>query len=72
MKKRKVQILVQKFIGLLLVVISMLTVNVIDGNSTIPMIVFIAGVILIFNNKTFDEIVQSEARKEIEENEDLK
>lgn len=72
MTKRKLQILVQKLIGVLLIVISIMIVSAIDNNSTIPMIIFIAGLILIINTKTFKEIVQEESIKEYEENEDLK
>lgn len=71
MTKRKLQILVQKLIGLLLVIVSIPSVKLFEGESTIPMIIFIAGIILIINTKTFKEIVQEEAIREIEENEDL-
>lgn len=73
MTKRKLQILVQKFIGVLLIIISMLIVNSIDNDSTIPMMIFISGLLLIIINKTFKEIIQEESIKEYtEENEDLK
>lgn len=72
MTKRKHQILVQKFIGLLLIVVAILSVGAIDGDSTIPMIIFVSGLILIINNKTFKEIIREESKREIEENEDLK
>lgn len=67
MTKRRLTIIKQKLVGLLMMMAASPLANITDGDLTLPIAVICLGLVLVGCNETFEEITRKMTKKEIEE-----